>query len=63
MSIEKKLLYVCELRIDGKIINKTKTDDYEVWYDSVTDEVYALNGFREIEIKIMVDNYYRKNIL
>ena len=63
MSIEKKFLYICKLRINGKIIDKTKTDDYEVWYDRITDEVYALNGFSEIEIKIKVGDTYRKSIL
>ena len=63
MFTDKKFLYICELRIDGKIIDKTKTDDYEVWYNRITDEVYALNGFSEIEIKIKVGNSYDKNSL
>ncbi|GAH02461.1 unnamed protein product, partial [marine sediment metagenome] len=63
MSIEKKFLYICELKIDCKIIDKMKTDDYEVWYDRITDKVYSLNGFSEIEIKIKVGNPYRKSNL
>ena len=50
--INKKQLYDCKLKIDGKIIDKMETDDYEVWYDKITDEIYELNGFMKIEIKI-----------
>ena len=56
INTNKKQLYVCKLKIDGKIIYKMETDDYEVWYDKITDKIYELNGFMKIEIKIHVCN-------
>ena len=56
MLFTKKLLYICELRIDGQVKDKEKTDDYEVWYDKVTDKVYEVNRFEKIEIKIEIYN-------
>lgn len=56
MFSDPNIQYICELRIDGKIKDKKKTSDYEAWYDNITDKVYELNGFMEIEIKIHVSN-------
>lgn len=50
--LNKKLHYICEFKINGKVKDREKTDDYEVWYDKVTDKVYEVNGFKKIEIKI-----------
>ena len=52
----KKQLYMCKLKIDGKIIDKIETDDYEVWYDKITDKIYELNEFMKIEINIYIYN-------
>ena len=53
---EKKQRYICELKIDGKPIDKEETDDYEVWYDKITDKIYNVKRFREFEIKIKICN-------
>ena len=53
--------YICELRINGKIEDKKNTNDYEVWYDNITDKVYELSGFTEIEIKIQVNNSRKRH--
>jgi len=37
--------------------DREKTDDYEVWYDKVTEKVYEVNEFKKIEIKIEICNY------
>ena len=54
INTNKKQLYMCKLKIDDKIIDKIKTDDYEVWYDKITDKIYELNAFMKIEIKIHI---------
>lgn len=57
MLFSKKLHYICELKIDGQVKDRGKTEDYEAWYDKVTDKVYEVNGFKKIEIKIEICNY------
>lgn len=54
MLFNKNLHYICELKIDGRVKDKAKTDDYEVWYDKITDTIYELKGFRKIKIRIQV---------
>ena len=53
----KKTQYFCEYKVDNKIVDRKKTNDYEAWYDKITDKIYELNGFREIEIKIQVCDF------
>jgi len=53
--------YICELRINGKIEDKKNANDYEAWYDDITDKVYELNGFTEIKIKIQVSNSRKRH--
>ncbi|MFX1451645.1 MAG: hypothetical protein ACFFCM_12420 [Promethearchaeota archaeon] len=54
--LDKRVKYNCELRIDGKTIEKIETDDYEVWYDKITDRVYELTEFMKIDIIIKICN-------
>ena len=54
--IDKKQKYTCELKIDSKSIDKIETDDYEAWYDKITDNVYELTQFMKIEIIIKICN-------
>ncbi len=56
MFTDKNQQFICELRIDGKIIDKRETGDYEVWYDKITEKIYNAKRFREIEIKIKICN-------
>ncbi|MFX1570410.1 MAG: hypothetical protein ACFFCV_18770 [Promethearchaeota archaeon] len=52
----KNTQYICEYKVDNKIVDRKKTNDYELWYDKITDRVYELNRFRKIEIKIRICN-------
>ncbi|MFW9877784.1 MAG: hypothetical protein ACFFG0_32275 [Candidatus Thorarchaeota archaeon] len=52
----KTIQYIYEYKVDNKIVDKRKTNDFEVWYDKITDRIYELNRFKEIEIKIQVCN-------
>ena len=51
--IDKNQQFNCELKIDGKLIDKRESGDFEVWYDYITDKIYEVKGFREIELKIV----------
>lgn len=55
--INRKLQYICEYKLDGKIIDRKETDDYEVWYDKIIDRVYEVDFSKEIEIKIKICKY------
>ncbi len=55
--INRKLKYICEYKVDGKIIDRKETDDYEVWYDKIIDRVYEVDFSKEIEIKIKICKY------
>ncbi len=57
MFTDKKQQYMYELRIDDKIIDKIKTDDFEVWYDKIPEKVYEINTFRKIGIIIKITQY------
>jgi len=56
MLLSRKQHYICELKIDGRMIDKRKTDDYEVWYDGITEKIYEVNRFKEIKLKIRTCN-------
>jgi len=61
LSSKTNTQYMCELRINGKIEDKKTTNDYEAWYDKITDKVYELNEFTEIEIKIHASNSRKRH--
>lgn len=55
--INRKLQYICEYKVDGKIIDMKETDDYEAWYDKIIDRVYEVDFSKEIEIRIKICKY------
>ena len=56
-SVNRKLQYICEYKVDEKIIDRKETDDYDVWYDKIIDRVYEVDFSKEIEIKIKICKY------
>ncbi|MCP6718673.1 MAG: hypothetical protein KJI71_00390 [Patescibacteria group bacterium] len=56
MLTSRKSHYFCELKIDERMIDKRKTDNYEVWNDEITEKIYEVNRFKEIKIIIRTCN-------